>query len=310
MTPHHDCDCGCDHTHAHDHEQASADRYHGAFAKFEPALSESETAEAVQQLLDTHYQENFTPEVLKTIHGCIDLTSLTSLDTKESIWKMVDTVNDFEGTRPDVPNVAAICTYPNFVETVKQALTAQEVKIASVAGSFPSSQTFTEIKIAEVAMAVMQGADEIDIVLNLGNFMEEAYEELTDEIEEIKASCREAHLKVILETGALATPENIRKASILAMYSGADFIKTSTGKGYPGATPEAVYTMCKAIRTYHSLTGNKVGIKVSGGVRTAEDAVKYYTLVKELLGDAWLNKDLFRIGASSLVGDIEKRLGK
>lgn len=310
MTPHHDCDCGCDHTHAHDHEQASADRYHGAFAKFEPALSESETAEAVQQLLDTHYQENFTPEVLKTIHGCIDLTSLTSLDTKESIWKMVDTVNDFEGTRPDVPNVAAICTYPNFVETVKQALTAQEVKIASVAGSFPSSQTFTEIKIAEVAMAVMQGADEIDIVLNLGNFMEEAYEELTDEIEEIKASCREAHLKVILETGALATPENIRKASILAMYSGADFIKTSTGKGYPGATPEAVYTMCKAIRTYHSLTGNKVGIKVSGGVRTAEDAIKYYTLVKELLGDAWLNKDLFRIGASSLVGDIEKRLGK
>lgn len=310
MTPHHHCDCGCDHTHAHDHEEVAADRYHEAFAKFEPALSDSETAEAVKRLLDDHYQENFTPEVLKTIHGCIDLTSLTSLDTKESIWEMVDTVNDFEGSRPDVPNVAAICTYPNFVETVKQALTAQDVKIASVAGSFPSSQTFIEIKVAEVAMAVMQGADEIDIVLNLGNFMEEAYEELVDEIEEIKASCQEAHLKVILETGALATPDNIRKASILAMYSGADFIKTSTGKGYPGATPEAVYTMCKAIRTYHSLTGNKVGIKVSGGVRTAEDAVKYYTLVKEILGDAWLSKDLFRIGASSLVGDIEKRLGK
>ena len=223
---------------------------------------------------------------------------------------MVDTVNDFEGTRPDVPNVAAICVYPLFVETVKQALTAQEVKIASVAGGFPSSQTFTEVKIAETAMAVMQGADEIDVVMNLGYFMEDNFEELTEELQEIKESCRHAHLKVILETGALVTTENIQKASILAMYSGADFIKTSTGKGYPGATFEAAYTMCKAIKTYHSITGNKVGVKISGGVRTAEDAVRYYTIVKEILGDEWLNKDLFRIGASSLVGDIEKRLGK
>ena len=155
---------------------------------------------------------------------------------------MVDTVNDFEGTRPDVPNVAAICVYPLFVETVKQALTAQEVKIASVAGGFPSSQTFTEVKIAETAMAVMQGADEIDVVMNLGYFMEDNFEELTEELQEIKESCRHAHLKVILETGALVTAENIQKASILAMYSGADFIKTSTGKGYPGATFEAAYT--------------------------------------------------------------------
>lgn len=312
MTHHHDCDCGSEHdpSHAHMPDAVATDRYHETFRKFGPAPSDAETQAAVNRLLEKHSEANFTPEVLKTIHGCIDLTSLTSLDTKESIWKMVDTVNDFEGTRPDIPSVAAICTYPNFVETVKQALTAQDVKIASVAGSFPSSQTFTEIKIAEVALAVMQGADEIDIVLNLGQFMEEAYEELTDEIEEIKDSCRKAHLKVILETGALVTAENIRKASILAMYSGADFIKTSTGKGYPGATPEAVYTMCQAIQTYYSLTGNRVGIKVSGGVRTAEDAVRYYTLVKEILGEEWLNKTLFRIGASSLVGDIEKRLGK
>lgn len=311
MTHHHDCNCGSEHDPSHTPmpDSVSTDRYHKAFSQFGPAPSDAETEAAVSNLLEKYFQENFTPEVLKTIHGCIDLTSLTSLDTKESIWKMVDTVNDFEGTRPDIPSVAAICTYPNFVETVKQALTAQEVKIASVAGSFPSSQTFPEIKIAEVAMAVMQGADEIDIVLNVGHFMEEAYEELTDEIEEIKDSCREAHLKVILETGALVTAENIRKASILAMYSGADFIKTSTGKGYPGATPEAVYTMCQAIKTYHTLTGNRVGIKVSGGVRTAEDAVRYYTLVKEILGEDWLNKTLFRIGASSLVGDIEKRLG-
>ena len=312
MAHHHDCECGHDHHHEHEHESNSVqiDRYHEAFNKFESALPDTQTTEAVNALLEKHFQENFTPEVLKTIHGCIDLTSLTSLDTKESIWKMVDTVNDFEGTRPDVPNVAAICVYPLFVETVKQALTAQEVKIASVAGGFPSSQTFTEVKIAETAMAVMQGADEIDVVMNLGYFLEENYDELSEEIQEIKESCRDAKLKVILETGALQTPESIQKAAVLAVYSGADFIKTSTGKGYPGATPEAVYTMCQVLKKYHSITGKRVGIKVAGGVRTAEEAVRYYTIVKEVLGNDWLNKDLFRIGASSLVEDIEHRLGK
>ena len=312
MAHHHDCECGHDHHHEHEHESNSVqiDRYHEAFNKFEPALPDTQTTETVNALLEKHFQENFTPEVLKTIHGCIDLTSLTSLDTKENIWKMVDTVNDFEGTRPDVPNVAAICVYPLFVETVKQALTAQEVKIASVAGGFPSSQTFTEVKIAETAMAVMQGADEIDVVMNLGYFLEENYDELSEEIQEIKESCRDAKLKVILETGALQTPESIQKAAVLAVYSGADFIKTSTGKGYPGATPEAVYTMCQVLKKYHSITGKRVGIKVAGGVRTAEEAVRYYTIIKEVLGNDWLNKDLFRIGASSLVEDIEHRLGK
>ena len=285
-------------------------KYKESFSKFEPIGSDDKVTSAVTSLLNKHAEENFTAEVLKTIHGCIDLTSLTSMDTKESIWKLVDTVNDYEGTRPDVPNVAAICTYPLFVETVKQALTAQEVKIASVAGGFPSSQTFLEVKIAETALAILQGADEIDVVINLGYFLEENYEDLTDELQEIKESCRGARLKVILETGALATAENIQKAAILAMYSGADFIKTSTGKGYPGATYEAVYTMCKAIKNYHSITGNKVGIKVSGGVRTAEEATRYFTIVKEILGKEWLNKDLFRIGASRLVNDIEKRLGE
>ena len=146
--------------------------------------------------------------------------------------------------------------------------------------------------------------------MNLGYFMEENYEELSDEIAEIKESCRNASLKVILETGALTTAENIRKATILALYSGADFIKTSTGKGYPGATPEAVYTICKTIKQYFELTNQRIGIKISGGIRTAEDAVKYYTLVKEILGKEWLNKELFRIGASNLVSDIEHRLGK
>lgn len=285
------------------------DKYQEAFDKFEAAQTDAQVAQSVGALLDKHEKENFTPEVLKTIHGCIDLTSLTSMDTKESIWKMTEQVNDYEGTRPDVPNVAAICVYPIFVESVKQTLTAENVRIASVAGGFPSSQTFIEVKVAETAMAVMEGADEIDIVMNLGLFMEENFQELTEEIEEIKESCREAHLKVILETGALVTSENIRKASILALYSGADFIKTSTGKGYPGATPEAVYTMCQTIKTYHSISGKRAGIKISGGVRTAEDAVKYYTIVKETLGSEWLCKELFRIGASSLVSDIQKRLG-
>lgn len=286
------------------------DKYQEVFNKYATPLPDAKIAEQVNALLEKKYQANFTPEVLKTIHGCIDLTSLTSLDSKESIWKLVDSVNDFEGTRPDVPNVAAICTFPLFVDTVKQALTAQDVSIASVAGGFPASQTFTEIKIAETALAVADGADEIDVVMNLGYLLEENHEELSEELSEIKEACRNAKLKVIIETGALATATNIQRATLVAMYCGADFVKTSTGKGYPGATPEAVYTICETIRAYHLLTGNKVGIKISGGVRTAEEAVKYYTIVKEKLEAEWLTKDYFRIGASSLVKDIENRLGK
>lgn len=289
--------------------KVTTDRYHEAFQRFAPALTEEQTSKAVSNLLEAHFNENFTPEVLKMLHGCVDLTSLTSLDTKESIWKLVDQVNDFEGTRPDIPNVAAICVYPLFVNTVKQALTADQVRIAAVAGGFPASQTFMEVKMAEVAMAIMEGANEIDIVMNLGYLLEENYDELTEEIQEIKARCgEEVTLKVILETGALVTPEQIRKAAILAIYSGADFIKTSTGKGYPGATPEAVYTMCRVIREYAELNGQKVGIKVAGGVRSAEDAVRYYTIVKEVLGEEWLHDSRFRIGASSLVEELEKRL--
>ena len=289
--------------------KVTTDRYHEAFQRFAPALTEEQTHKAVGNLLEAHFNENFTPEVLKMLHGCVDLTSLTSLDTRESIWKLVYQVNDFEGTRPDIPNVAAICVYPLFVNTVKQALTADQVRIAAVAGGFPASQTFMEVKMAEVAMAIMEGANEIDIVMNLGYLLEENYGELTEEIQEIKERCgEEVKLKVIIETGALVTPEQIRKAAILAIYSGADFIKTSTGKGYPGATPEAVYTMCRVIREYAELNGQKVGIKVAGGVRSAEDAVHYYTIVKEVLGKEWLNKSLFRIGASSLVEELEKQL--
>lgn len=286
------------------------DKYQEAFARFSTPESDGDIQKTVEKILTEKAPKQVTAEVLKKLHGLIDLTSLTSLDNKESIWKLVEKVNDYEGTRPDVPNVAAICTYPVFVETVKQALRAQEVSIAAVAGGFPSAQTFIEVKIAETGLAVLNGADEIDTVLNLGYFFEENYEELAEEIVEIKEACRDAKLKVILETGALVKAELIQKAAILAMYSGADFVKTSTGKGFPGASPEAVYTLCQTIKTYHEVSGRKVGIKVSGGVKTAEEAVGYYSIVQEILGEEWLTKDLFRIGASGLLNDIEHRLGK
>lgn len=299
------------HEYDRNHSDLEANKYRETMSKFTSFSSDDDISLIVSSLLDVHFKENFTVEVLKQIHGCIDLTTLTTLDTRESVWEMVDkVVNSYEGKRPDVDNVAAVCVYPLFVDTVKQALTAQDVRIASVAGGFPSSQTFTEIKVAETAMAVMAGAEEIDVVMNLGYFLEEDYETLADELSEIKDSCRDAKLKVIIETGALATAENIRKATILSLYSGADFVKTSTGKGYPGATPEAVYVMCKVVREYAKISGRKVGIKIAGGVKTSEDAVRYYTIVKEVLGNDWLNKELFRIGASSLVDDIEKRLGE
>ena len=282
-------------------------KYYAVFQKFEPMESEQSISTKVQGIIKKSFEKNFTKEVLALIYGCIDLTTLNSLDTKETVWKMVEKINQSEGAL-QLPHVAAICVYPVFVETVKQALLVQEVKIASVAAGFPSSQTFAEIKIAETALAVLAGADEIDVVLNLSCFMEGAYEKVADEIAEIKDSCRGATLKVILETGALVTATQIQRATILALYSGADFIKTSTGKGYPGATPEAFYVICNTIRQYRELIGNKVGVKVSGGIQTAEEAIRYYTIAGDVLGKEWLNKDLFRIGASSLIADIEKRI--
>ena len=286
----------------------NGNKYYATFQGFEPPDTAQVISESVKGILKRSLEKNFTQQALATIYGCIDLTTLNSLDTKETVSQLVKKVNGFEGTHT-VPNVAAICTYPVFVETVKRSLLAKDVKIASVAAGFPSSQTFLEVKIAETAMAVMAGAEEIDVVLNLGYFMEGDYQAISDELAEIKKSCRGAILKVILETGALVTPENIRQATILALYGGADFIKTSTGKGYPGVTPEAFYTLCKVVKQYHELTGNKIGVKVSGGIRSAEEAVIYYTIVENILGKAWQDKTLFRIGASGLAADIEKHVG-
>jgi len=281
-------------------------KYEEVLKHFEPVLQDEAIRQKTAEIIDKS-EENNTPEVLKFLYSCIDLTSLNTEDSRESIWRFTEAVNDFEGSKSDVPNVAAICVYPNFVSTVKEALTS-DVQIAATAGGFPASQTFIEVKIAEVSLAVSEGADEIDIVLNVGAFIEENWEELCREIEEIKDACRGAHLKVILETGLLKTAANIQKATILSMYSGADFIKTSTGKVYPGANPEAVYVICQTIKEYYRIHRKKIGIKVSGGVRTAEDAIKYYTLVKEILGEEWLTPQYFRIGASSLATDLLNKI--
>jgi deoxyribose-phosphate aldolase len=269
-------------------------------------LTNEQVTEKVNKIIDEKFTENNTQKVYEKLYNCIDLTTLNTTDTKEDVWKFTERVNAFEGTNPAVENVAAICVFPNFAATVKEALTA-DVKIACVSAGFPSSQTFTEVKIAETALAVADGADEIDVVINLGMFLGEEYEGMCEELYEIKQACRDAQLKVILETGALKSAENIHKASILSIYSGADFLKTSTGKVYEGATPEAVYVMCQAIKSYYGKTGEKIGIKVSGGVATTEDAVKYYTIVKDILGESWCDNTLFRVGASRLADSL---LGK
>lgn len=270
-------------------------------------LTDEEVTKKVTDLLAEKYSENNNTKVYKKLYSCIDLTSLNSTDSNESIWRFTEKVNKFDGSTPEMDNVAAICVYPNFARIVKEALTA-DIKIACVAGGFPSSQTFTEIKVAEAALAVADGADEIDVVINVGKFLDAEYEEMCEELTEIKDTCRHATLKVILETGALQNAKNIHNAAILSLYSGADFLKTSTGKGYPGVTPEAAYVMCHAILSYYDKTGRKIGLKMSGGIATTEDAVKYYTIVKETLGEEWCNNTLLRLGASRLADNLLSKI--
>lgn len=284
-------------------------KYEETFAKYEQVATSEAISAQVEQIIKSEYEANATRETKAFLHGVIDNTSLNSTDTEDEIVSLVESVNDFEGKDALVPSVAAICVYPNFVKTVKEFLRAPDVKIAAVSGAFPASQSFLEVKIAETIMAVQAGADEIDIVFNLGLYRSGNYEELVTEIEEQKAAARDAHLKVIIESGALLNPIDIQKASILSLYSGADFVKTSTGKGYPGATLEAAYIICQTLKQYHKLHGIKRGIKVSGGIRSTEEAIKYYTIIKHVLGEEWLSPELFRIGASSLVGNLQKDLG-
>lgn len=279
---------------------AQPNKYDATLAKYNTNLNDAEVQARVAELIETKAAGNNTEEVKKFLFNCIDLTTLSSSDSDESVMHFTEKVNQFDDKFPDLKNVAAICVYPNFAPIVKDTLEVDGVNIACVSGGFPSSQTFIEVKIAETAMAISQGANEIDIVISVGKFLSGAYEEMCDEIEELKAVCKDNHLKVILETGALKSASNIKKASILAMYSGADFIKTSTGKQQPAATPEAAYVMCEAIKEYYQKTGRKVGFKPAGGINTVNDAVVYYTIVKEVLGEEWLSNEWFRLGTSRL----------
>lgn len=275
-------------------------KYDIALGKYETNLDDDKIARETAALIEKHLSENDTAEVKKFLFHCIDLTTLKCTDSEQSVMKFTEKVNEFDDKYPDLDNVAAICVYPNMAEIVNDTLEADHVNIACVSGGFPSSQTFTEVKVAETAMALHAGADEIDIVIPVGKFLEGDYEGMCDEIEELKEVCGDKHLKVILETGALKTASNIKKASILSMYSGADFIKTSTGKENQAATPEAAYVMCNAIKEYHRETGRKIGFKPAGGINTVKDALTYYTIVKEVLGKEWLNNQLFRLGTSRL----------
>ena len=285
-------------------EEQVQNKYLQAINESKVVADDMQVKSAVEKILAEHLDENRNEDVYKFMFNCIDLTTLNSTDSEQSVAAFVQKVNDFEENYPQFKNVAAICAYSNFAGVIRQTLEVSEVNIAVCSANFPSSQAHLEVKCAETALAVNDGADEIDIVLNLGYFFDGSYEELCDEISEIKESAGDAKLKVILETGALKSAENIKKASILSMCSGADFIKTSTGKIYPGATLEAAYVMCRCIKEYADKHGKMIGFKVSGGVRTTEDALKYYTIVKEVLGEKWLTNEYFRIGASSLANSL------
>lgn len=281
-----------------------SDKYQDAIAKSAVIEDDAAVAAAVEKIIAEHFEENNNTEVYKFLFNTIDLTTLKATDSPQSVSDFTERVNAFDEEYPMLKNVAAICVYPNFAQVVRAVLDVTSVDIACVSGGFPASQTFNEVKIAETALAVDGGADEIDIVLNVGNFLDGDYEAVCDEIIEQKDACRDARLKVILETGALKTAEKIKKASVLSLYSGADFLKTSTGKEFPGASLEAAYVMCQCIKEYYEATGTMVGFKAAGGVATTEDAVKYYTIVKEVLGEEWLTNEYFRLGASRLANNL------
>lgn len=297
---HHDCSCDCE----HEHENSTESKFTQAFKKYNLDVNDEKVKNQVATLLAHHLQENNTKEVKKFLLNSVELTTLKTTDNEENVLKFIEKVNEFDTKYPELGHVATVCVYPNFAKICHDSLENEDIEIACVSGSFPSSQTFTEVKVAETAMAIHDGATEIDIVMPVGKFLSEDYESVADEISELKAVCGERKLKVILETGCLKTAANIKKASILAMYSGADYIKTSTGKLEPAATPEAAFVMCQAIKEYYEQTGIQIGLKPAGGMKTVEDALTYYTIVKEVLGEKWLNNTMLRLGTSSLANKL------
>ena len=299
----------CEHHHHHDAPQKS--KYDEALSKYNTDISDAEVSEAVKKIIVEKVPQNDNPDTKKFLFGSIELTTLKTTDSDESVLAFTERVNDFDATYPNLPHVATICVYPCFAKVVNESLEVDGVEIACVSGSFPSSQALIEVKVAETALAVKDGATEIDIVMPVGKFLSGDYEGVCDDISELKQTCGDAAMKVILETGCLKTASNIKKASILAMYAGADYIKTSTGKEKISATPEAAYVMCQAIKEYYDETGIQIGFKPAGGINTPMDALIYYTIVKEVLGEKWLTNKWFRLGtsrlANMLLSEIEGR---
>ncbi len=278
----------------------TVNKYEQALKKYNTNLNDDEVRETVKKLIEEKVHTNDTPEVKKFLFGSIELTSLKCTDSDESIMAFTEKVNQFDTQYADLPHVATICVYPCFAQVVRDTLEVEGVEIACVSGSFPSSQALIEVKVAETALAVKDGATEIDIVMPVGKFLSGNYEEMCEDIQELKETCGDAAMKVILETGCLKTASNIKKASILSMYAGADYIKTSTGKEKVAATPEAAYVMCQAIKEYYDETGIQIGFKPAGGINSVMDALIYYTIVKEVLGEKWLTNKWFRLGTSRL----------
>lgn len=279
---------------------ATMNKYEEMFSKYNMKLDDEQVATTVKRIIDEKLSENDNDEVKRFLLGSVELTSLKPTDNDLSIIKFTERVNQFSDEYTDLPHVATVCVYPCFASAVSTALQVDGVGIACVSGSFPSSQALIEVKIAETALAIKDGATEIDIVQSVGKFLAGDYESVADEISELKDICGDVPLKVILETGLLGSASNIKKASLLAMYSGADYIKTSTGKETPAATPEAAYVMCQAIKEYYQTTGIQIGFKPAGGMKTVRDALIYYTVVKEVLGEQWLTNKWLRLGTSSL----------
>ena len=274
--------------------------YEEALSKYNLEVSDQEVSEAVKRIIAEKVHENDTPEVKRFLMGSVELTTLKTTDSDESVLSFTERVNQFDEQYPTLPHVATICVYPRFARIVSETLEVEGVEIACVSGSFPSSQALIEVKTVETALAVKDGATEIDMVLSVGAFLSGDYETVCDEIRQMKDACGEKKMKVILETGCLKTASNIKTASLLAMYSGADYIKTSTGKLEPAATPEAAYVMCQAIKEYYDETGIQIGFKPAGGLNSVMDVLIYYTIVKEVLGEKWLTNQWFRMGTSRL----------
>ena len=281
-------------------ETIEKSKYEQMLSQYNTALNDSEIAAKVAEIIEKKVPENDTLAVKRFLMGSVELTTLKTTDSEESVLAFTEKVNKFEDAYPELPHVATICVYPCFAKIVSQSLEVEGVEVACVSGSFPSSQALIEIKTVETALALKDGATEIDIVMSVGKYLSGDYETLCDEISELKAICGDRKMKVILETGLLPSASDIKKASLLAMYSGADYIKTSTGKEKPAATPEAAYVMCQAIKEYYDKTGIQIGFKPAGGLNTVHDALVYYTIVKEVLGEKWLTNQWLRLGTSRL----------